>query len=77
MFLLNHTPISPHGFESDFAWGALTHFYRILQRHSQGALPTYVNNLVIGLDAALFTSRGAWHHLLDINSLPLAANASC
>lgn len=66
----------PEDFQFDFAGCDLTGFDRILQGHSQGAPATDVQDLVIGLDAALLTGRRAGHHLQTVNALPFAADTA-
>lgn len=48
--LRRHTP---EDFELHFTWGSLTGFDCVLQGHSQCAAAADVEDLVIGLDAAL------------------------
>lgn len=71
--LCRHTP---EDFKFNFPWCSLTRFDRVLQSHSQRAPSTDVEDLVIGLDTALLTGWGAWHHLQTVDALPFAANAS-
>lgn len=71
--LCGHTP---EDFKFNFTWCSLTSFDCILQSHSQRAPATDVEDLVTGLNTALLTGWGAWHHLQTVDALPFAANAS-
>lgn len=67
---------TPEDFQFNFAGGNFAGLDRVLQGQAQRAPAADVQDLVVGLDAALLAGGRAWHHLQAVDALPFAADAS-
>lgn len=68
---------TPEDLEFNFSGGNFAGLDCVLQGHPQGAPAADIQDLVVGLDAALLAGGGAGHHLQAVDALPFAADASC
>lgn len=67
---------TPEDFQFNFAGCSFAGLDRVLQGHAQRAPAADVQDLVVGLDAALLAGGGAGHHLQAVDALPFAPDAS-